>query len=366
MNADEKWIRRAIQLAEKGISGASPNPLVGCVIVNNKRVVGEGYHALYGQPHAEINAMRQAGKHCLNATLYTNLEPCCHWGKTPPCADAIIRAGIRKVVASMCDPNPLVKNRGFRKLKENGIQIETGICQSEAQDLNRAFIKFITQKKPYVILKSALSLDGKIATSSGESQWISSKAARNFSHQMRSQVDGILVGAETVRKDDPELTSHGKGRNPVRIILSASGKIPSNSKILNGKSPTWIFHSSTRHPFNRSSSTSHKGNNIEWIYCKAQAGGKIDFSKILENLADRNISKLLIEGGGETAASALEAKGVDELFFFIAPILIGGKTAKTIFEGDGFQKMKEALRLSKMTTETIGRDLLVQARILNH
>jgi diaminohydroxyphosphoribosylaminopyrimidine deaminase/5-amino-6-(5-phosphoribosylamino)uracil reductase len=234
-------MRRAIELAGRGAQGASPNPLVGCVIVKNGKSVGEGFHAHYGGPHAEVLALKKAGPRTKGATLYVNLEPCAHWGKTPPCADAVIRAGIKKVVAAMPDPNPLVRRRGFKKLKASGIQVQTGVCRAEAEDLNRAFIKFITKKKPYVILKAAVSLDGKIATASGDSKWISSEASRDLVHGLRTEVDGILVGGETVRKDDPSLTSHGKGRNPVRIVLSRSGRLPKNSKIFDGTAPCWVF-----------------------------------------------------------------------------------------------------------------------------
>lgn len=348
-------MRRALALAQKGISGASPNPLVGCVIVQNQRKVGEGYHAKYGGAHAEINAIKNAGKNCKGATLYVNLEPCCHWGKTAPCTDAIVRSEIRKVIAAMSDPNPLVKNKGFKKLKENGVQIKVGVCRAEAQELNRAFSKYITQKKPYVILKSALSLDGKIATNSGQSQWISSKEAREFCWRLRTQVDAILVGAETIRKDDPKLTSHGLGRNPVRAVVTASGNLPRNAKIFNGKSPTWIFSPP-------SVQTDRTRGKVEWIFLK-QKGGRLNFNAILRELAKRGISKLLIEGGGETASSALEEGEVDELYFFIAPLLIGGRNAKTCFEGDGFKKLKDALKLTKVVTQKIGSDLMVNARI---
>lgn len=356
MNQDEKWMQRAIQLAKKGISGVSPNPLVGCVIVKNGRVLGEGYHAMFGEPHAEINAINRAGKNCVHATLYTNLEPCCHWGKTPPCTDAIIRSGIQKVVAAIPDPNPLVKGKGLKKLRKAGVAVKTGICKPEAENLNRFFIKFISKRKPYVFLKSAISLDGKIATVTGQSQWISSSLSRDFSYQLRAEVDAILVGDETVRKDNPSLTSHGKGRNPVRIVLTSNGQVPHNSKVFDGKSPTWIFHSTNYTPRKKSPS-------IEYIGCTPMKNGKISFSRIAEELACRGISKLLIEGGGETAAGALEACEVDELFFFIAPILIGGKDAKTAFEGCGFKRIEDALRLTKLVIKRIGPDILINARI---
>ncbi|OGR52418.1 MAG: riboflavin biosynthesis protein RibD [Elusimicrobia bacterium RIFCSPLOWO2_02_FULL_39_32] len=358
MNEDEKWIQLTFDLAKKGISGASPNPLVGCVIVKNNRVVGQGTHANFGGPHAEIVALKKSGENAKGGALYTNLEPCCHWGKTPPCTRAIIQAGIRKVISSLPDPNPLVRNKGFKELKLAGIQVETGLFQPEAKDLNRYFIKYMTQKKPYVILKSAMSLDGKIATSLKNSQWISSKASRNFSHTLRTEMDGILVGANTVRQDNPSLTSHGKGRNPVRMVLTKTGELPKDLKIFNSSAPTWIFHSSP----SLAKRKKIVEKNIEWIYLKSQ-NGNITFHEFLKECAKREISKLLIEGGGITSTIALEENEVDEILFFIAPILIGGKDAITVFDGKGFQRIKESLRLKKMETKKIGCDLMISARI---
>lgn len=351
-------MRRALALAEKGISGASPNPLVGCVIVKNQKTIGEGFHAQFGAAHAEINAIEDAGASCKGATLYINLEPCCHWGKRPPCTDAIVSAGIRRVVAAMPDPNPLVRGKGFRKLQDKGIHIKVGVLEEEARNLNRVFIKYITKKRPYVILKSALSLDGKIATTTGESRWISSIASREFSARLRTQVDAILVGAETVRRDNPELTSHGKGRNPVRLVLSASGILPRKARIFDGASRTWIFSGAAPR------TQRAENQKIEWIPLK-QKKRRLDFSSLLNQLAKRGISKLLIEGGGETAASALESGAVDEIYFFVAPLLIGGRAAKTSFEGEGFRKLRNALRLKNVETKKIGEDLLIHARICN-
>lgn len=358
MSDDEKWMRRALQLAEKGVSGASPNPLVGCVIVKSGKIVGEGFHQFYGSPHAEINALKKAGSKSINATLYTNLEPCCHWGKTPPCTDALIQSGIKRVVAAMADPNPLVRSRGFKKLKAAGIAVKTGVLKKEAEDLNRAFVKFIRHKKPYVIVKAAMSIDGKIASASGESQWITSPASRHFSHRLRTEVDAIMVGAGTVRKDNPLLTSHGQGRNPVRLILSSSGKLPWNSSIFDGKSDTWICCPKTKKSAPRSAK-------MEWIRCKEKARGKIDFDHLMRLLAEKGISKLLIEGGGETVASAIESHSVDEIYFFIAPLLIGGRNAKSAFEGEGFKKIRDAAQLTKMTVRKLGPDLLINARIVH-
>lgn len=321
MKSDKKWINRALRLAQRGFYGASPNPYVGCVIVKNGRNVAEGAHLEFGGPHAEVQALKRAGAKARGATLYCNLEPCRHWGKTPPCTEAIIRAGIKKVVASMADPNPLVRGKGFKDLKRAGIMVETGACEKEAGDLNRSFIKFTRENKPYVFVKAAVSLDGKTSTRTGDSKWISSRESRDYAHRVRAQMDGILVGAETVRRDNPSLTSHGKGRNPVRIVLTRSGRLPLKAKIFNGRAPAWVF--------------------------KRQPLGKM-----LRTLAQKGISRLLVEGGGKTAAEFIRAGEADEFLFFVAPIWIGGAS-----------KVKDALTARKLTARKIGPDILIRGRV---
>ncbi|OGR96905.1 MAG: riboflavin biosynthesis protein RibD [Elusimicrobia bacterium RIFCSPLOWO2_01_FULL_64_13] len=349
---DVRWMRRALELARRGLGNASPNPYVGCVIVKNGRPVGEGAHVRFGGPHAEVNALRRAGRLAAGATLYANLEPCRHWGKTPPCADAIIGAGIRKVVAAMPDPNPLTRGGGFRAMRRAGITVRSGICRREAEELNRSFIKFMTKKKPYVFLKSAVSLDGKIAAPSGESRWITSEKSRRYVHRLRGAVDAVLVGGATVRRDDPSLTSHGQGRDPVRIVLSASGRIPRGSKVLDGAAPTWILHAGRARP---------RPGRAEWIRMPSR-GGKIPYESAARLLAGRGISRLLIEGGGETAAWALEAGEVDEAVFFIAPVFIGGRRAPTSVAGKGCLSLRGARRLEFRELVRLGPDILVRAR----
>ncbi len=321
---------RAVEIAAKGKLFASPNPYVGSVLVKNGRLIAEGAHLVYGGPHAEINALRSAGSRARGATLYTSLEPCSHWGKTPPCAEAVVQAGIKRVAAAMADPNPLVRGRGFKILRKAGVQVDIGVCEKEALDLNRSFIKFIVKKKPYVLIKAAISLDGKIATRAGDSKWISSEISRDFSHRLRSEADAVLVGAETVRRDNPRLTSRGTGRNPVRIVLTRGGKIPKAANIFNHEAPTWIL----------------KNQKIP---------------ELLNDLGSRNISRLLVEGGGEVAAQFIESGEADEFMFFVAPLLIGGRTAKTAFEGTGFSKIGDALKLNIVETRRIGPDIFIRA-----
>ncbi len=350
---DSKWIERTFQLALKGISGASPNPMVGCVIVRNGRAIAEGFHEKFGGPHAEINALKLA-RNVRGATLYSNLEPCSHWGKTPPCANSIVQAGISRVVSSMADPNPLVSGKGFGHLKKAGVQVLQGIGEPQARELNRSYIKFITEKKPYVLLKAAMSLDGKTATREGDSKWITGISARDISHKLRAEVDAILIGAETVRKDNPSLTSHGQGRNPARVVVSASGSLPARSKIFNSASRTWIFHG------NPSIQAKSRGTS-EWIYLKARSG-RLDFKAVLSELARKGVSRLLIEGGAETLGWALDSRQVDECAFFVAPLMIGGVAAQSAIGGKGFAQLKDALKLSKVETQIIGTDVLIRAR----
>lgn len=348
---DEKWIRRALELAERGLSGASPNPLVGCVIARGGKLLGEGFHQKFGGPHAEVHALRSAGN-ARGATAYVNLEPCSHWGKTPPCAEALVKAGIGRVVCAMKDPNPLVSGKGFQILKRAGIRVQTGLLEREARDLNRSFLHFITSRKPYTILKIAMSLDGKTATGGGESQWITSKASREFSYRLRTRVDAILVGAETVREDDPALTSHGLGRNPARVVLSRSGKIPPHAQILDGTAPTWIFHGNRR---------VKESGLAEWIYLKP-GSARATVNAILTELGRRGISRLLIEGGAETLGTFVDAGIADEAYIFIAPKLIGGQAAKCAVGGKGIQKLRDVLSFKKISVQTLGEDILIQAR----
>ncbi len=367
--ADKKYIQLCLGLAGKGKGKVSPNPLVGCVIVKNNQILGQGYHHRFGAAHAEIEALNEVGGKARGATMYINLEPCNHWGKTPPCVPEIVKAGIKKVVVAMKDPNPLVNGKGLRQLRMQGVKCEPGILEKEAKELNRFYIKFITKKIPYVILKSAMTLDGKIATVTGESKWITSSPARNYVHRLRSQVDALLVGKNTVIKDNPSLTAHREGTNPLRVVVDPDLSIPLNSKIFNSSAPTLVvteknvtlrkirilekkeirFLFLTR-TANRDSSANNKN-------------GKIDFKQIMRELARMNVASVLIEGGGETNAYALKDSVIDEMQFFIAPKIIGGKNAKTPVEGEGIPALTQALRIKDWKIERIGADLLIRGKI---
>lgn len=353
LRGDQHWVARTLVLAARG-KIVSPNPQVGCVIVKNDRVIAEGWHQYFGGPHAEIEALKKAGSRARGATLYTNLEPCAHWGKTPPCALAVERAGIRRVVSAMSDPNPLVRGKGFRYLRSKGIEVRSSILQKEAQDLNRAFLCWIEQKRPWVIAKAALSLDGKEATHTGDSKWITGQAARQISHQLRQEVDAILIGAGTLRADNPGLLAEAGGRHPLRVVLAGKQALPKKCKLWNAQARTLVY---------AGRSVKFKvPKNVE-VDVLPERGGKMEIKTLLKNLSERGVSKLLVEGGGVTLSHFFEARLVDELYFFMAPLLIGGAGAPTPWDGIGVQKIADALRLEKITMQPLGQDFVLHARI---
>lgn len=357
LSDDLKYMRRALELAERGRLGARPNPMVGCVIVREGRVIGEGYHAEYGGPHAEVMAVDSAGGDIAGATVYVTLEPCSHHGQTPPCADFLIDHHPERVVAAMQDPNPLVSGSGLDKLRAAGIRVETGCLEEQARRLNEVFIKFISTGLPFVIAKCAMTLDGKIATRSGHSQWVTGEAARSRVHDLRNNVDAILVGSRTVMMDDPSLTTrlpHGGGRDPVRVILDAGEYLDEGRKVfrIDSDAPTWVAATKPRE---------YTGAD-EMLRVAAGPGG-VDMTELVQVLGDRGITSLLIEGGGTTLASAFEAKLVDKVMFFIAPKIAGGAEAVTPVEGKGVEFMHDAIHLSDMKVSPVGEDWLVEAYV---
>lgn len=342
---DEKYIKLALNLAKKASNRVFPNPFVGCVIIKNNRIISTGYHQYFGGPHAEIVALNKIKnkKILKNSTMYINLEPCCHWGKTPPCCDVLIKSGIKRIVISMSDPNPLVNGKGIQILRKNKIEIKTGILQQQAEELNKVYIKYITKKLPYVIIKTAMTIDGKIATSTGDSKWISSDKARQFVHKLRSEVDAVIVGINTVLKDNPELTTHSKNlKNPLRIIIDPYLKIPLNSKVLNIKTaPSIIISNKIVKENKKYDILCKKGIEILTFDLKNDI---IDFNEIIQKLLNSGIYYVMIEGGGETNYLALNSGVVDEMLFFISPIIVGGRNAKTPVEGIGIEKIKDAIK----------------------
>lgn len=357
---DERYMEYALKLAEKGAGLASPNPLVGAVIVKEDRIIGKGYHQFFGGPHAEVNAFVGATEDVAGATMYVTLEPCSHHGKTPPCVDAIIGKGIKRVVVGMVDPNPLVAGNGVRILKENGIDVVTGILEEKCMTQNEIFIKYITTKKPFCIFKTAMTLDGKIATPSGDSKWVSGKQSREYVHRLRNRVSAILVGVGTVIADDPMLTTRIEGEkasNPTRIILDTSGRIPLESNIVEtaGKVRTILATTELAHP-SVLEVLNTKGIEIMVVPVK---DGRVDISHVVSRLVDMGIDSILIEGGGAIGYSFLEERLIDKVLFFIAPKLVGGVESKSPLGGTGIQLMKDAVELNCVETLSIGEDILV-------
>lgn len=317
-------MQRCLELASAGLGKVHPNPMVGCVIVRNGHIIGEGSHQQFGGPHAEIFALSRAGKKSKGATLVTNLEPCVHFGKTPPCVDAIIHSRISQVVIATEDPNPLVKGKGIRKLRDAGIQVHIGVMKKEAERLNEKFFKFMKTGTPFVGIKIAQTLDGYIADISGKSQWITSMEARREVHRLRGQYDAVLIGANTVLKDDPELTARfTRGRNPVRIVVDGRLSLPVHRKIFNiSKAPTWILTSTLalRTKKQKVHAFALRGVRVLGGTAKNQLSGK----EILRMLASAGISSVLVEGGSKTIAEFISQDLGDKLYLFMAPRILGG------------------------------------------
>ncbi|MBW7474692.1 bifunctional diaminohydroxyphosphoribosylaminopyrimidine deaminase/5-amino-6-(5-phosphoribosylamino)uracil reductase RibD [Paenibacillus oenotherae] len=343
----------ALQTAAAAKGQTEPNPLVGSVIVNHNRIVGIGAHLKAGEPHAEIHAIRMAGEYARGGTIYVTLEPCSHHGRTGPCAEAIVEAGISRVVVATLDPNPLVSGRGIRILQEAGIEVEVGICEQASKRMNEVFNTFIVQRRPFVTMKAATTLDGKIASASSDSKWITSEDARADVHRLRNENGAILVGVNTVMKDDPELTTRLQGgRNPLRIIVDSTLRIPLDAKVVaDGKADTWVF-TSANHSKDRRAELEALGVSV----FATKGSDTVDLSEMLDILGSRNISSLLVEGGGEVNASFMAGKLVDKLILYIAPKLIGGRGAPTFLEGAGIDKMKDAVEFADVDMSKVGVD----------
>lgn len=357
---DKKMMRNCIRLAKKGNGFVSPNPLVGATIVKNGRIIGEGWHQKYGQAHAEINAIANASESVEGATIYVNLEPCSHQGKTPACSLALIQHKFKRVVIATPDPNPLVAGNGIQMLQKAGIEVTQGVLAQEATELNERFFKFIKTKKPFVALKIASSLDGKIATTTGESKWITNENARRYGHQLRQKYRAILVGINTVLADNPTLDirlKNSKIANPVRIVLDSNLRIPLTANILKtATAPTWIATTKAK----REKIKKLQSMGVKVVQCPATRQG-IDLNYLLDKIAEENIDSILVEGGGTVHFSFAEAKLVDKVYAFIAPKIIGGEKAKPSVGGKGFEKIQDVLELKNMKYRKIKNNLLIEA-----
>lgn len=363
---DELYMAEAIRLARTQLGHTSPDPLVGAVVVKDGKIISRGAHAEQSTPHAEAIAIEKAGARSRGATLYLNLEPCCHYGYNPPCTQAVIKGGIRRVVASMRDPNPLVSGKGFRELLEAGIEVNVGVLADEAKKLNEPFIKHIRTGRPFVVLKSALSMDGKIATRTGDSKYISSKESRRLVHVTRMHMDAILTTLTTVVIDDPLLTVRDVGteklrkRNPRRIVIDPLAQIPLKSHILNDEPEKTTVVVSSKAPARRIEAIERKGADV--IRGRSK-GGFIDLNALMKELGKENIMGIMIEAGGGFAASALESGIVDKVMYFIAPKIIGGSTAPTPVEGKGAAKLKDVLNIRDVTFRRFDNDVLIEGYV---
>lgn len=358
---DIKYMRRALELARMAEGDTSPNPMVGAVITDSSgNIVGEGYHHKAGQPHAEINALAAAGDKAKGATVYVTLEPCSHYGRTGPCCEALIKAGVKKVVSAVTDPNPLVAGRGLNRLREAGIEVVNGICEDEARKLNEKFFFWITNKRPFVSLKYAMTLDGKIAADGGDSKWITGVEARTYAHYLRKTHDAVIVGKNTVLQDDCELTTRMvEGKNPVRIVLDSKCSIPANSKILNDEARTIVAVGENPSLTNFNALKLLK--NVEVIELP-ENNGKLDLTALMKYLAEQEITSLLVEGGSEVHGAFFDAGFAERVYAFIAPKIIGGRNALAPVGGNGCKDMGKALRLSDIEYKELGCDLLITGR----
>lgn len=354
------FMARALELAAQAKGRTSPNPMVGALVVKDGRVLAAGYHQKAGTPHAEVIALEQAGPAARGATLYVTLEPCSHFGRTPPCVNKIIAAGIKEVVVAMVDPNPQVNGRGIKMLREAGIKVTVGVLQKEAEKLNEAFIKYITTHRPFVALKWAMTLDGKIATVTGDAKWISNSISRAYVHRLRDEYDAILVGINTVLRDNPSLTTRlagKKGKDPLRIILDSSLRVPLDANVVNLESPApTIICCAAKADKEKISRLEEKG---VIIWQLPGSAGRLDLSSLLDRLGEREVTSLLVEGGGTVIESFLRQRLADKLYCFIAPKIVGGELAKTPVEGEGVQSMAEAYQLTELNFENMAGDLLV-------
>lgn len=358
---DRKYMARALQLALRGAGHTRPNPMVGAVLVKDGRIIGEGWHKQYGGPHAEVNAFASATEDPEGATLYVSLEPCSHYGKTPPCADLIIRKKVARVVAALEDPNPLVSGRGFRKLRANGIRVTVGVLAEEARHINDVFLTYVTRKRPFVLYKAAMSLDGKIACHTGESQWISSEKSREEVQRLRGILSGIMVGAGTVIADNPRLTCRMEEyENPARIIVDGKLRVPLESRIFHEPGRNIILTTSEA-SLEKKKALENLG--VELIEADSEEPGKVDLKSAMLALGIKGIDGILLEGGPTLAASALEAGIIDAIRFYIAQKIIGGREAPSPFAGTGAAHMNEVVPLTDAVYGTSGDDLWIQAYI---
>ena len=362
LSYDEKYMRLAMQLAGNAIGRTSPNPLVGAVIVKDNRVVSCGWHRKAGTPHAEVHALNQAGELAQGADVYVTLEPCAHYGKTPPCAKALVEAKVKNVYGGLLDVNPKVAGKGFKILEDAGIHVEYGFLQDELRKQNEVFFKWIEHKKPFIVLKAAMTLDGKIATATGQSKWITNETSRAYGYKLRDIYDGIMVGINTVIEDNPMLTARvDGGKNPIRIVVDSSLKIDINANVVQDKSAKTII--ATTDKADKDKILKLQAQDVDVIVVDKDKNDKVDIEKLLDILGQQNICSILVEGGATLSGSFVAKKLVDKVYFFIAPKIVGGKEAKTPVAGTGILNLQEALALKDIQIEKLEEDILIIGRV---
>lgn len=356
----QEYMRMAVDIARKGMGHTSPNPMVGCVVVKNGQIITEGYHERYGEFHAERNALTRCDEDLTGAKMYVTLEPCCHHGNTPPCTDIIIERGIGKVYVGSMDPNPKVAGKGVQILRDHGIEVETGILEEECLALNEIFFHYITTNMPYVVMKYAMTMDGKIATHTGDSKWVTGEEARYHVHELRKKYSAIMVGIGTVLADDPMLNCRNEdGVDPVRIICDSNLRIPLECQLVKTAKdiPTIVCYANGDE--DKMAALSEAG--VELI--RSEKDGEVDFITLLKELGARKIDSVLIEGGGTLHGTVLKSGIVQKIYCYVAPKLVGGKEAKSPVEGDGFSLMKDALAVSDVEILKLGNDICISGHV---
>jgi diaminohydroxyphosphoribosylaminopyrimidine deaminase/5-amino-6-(5-phosphoribosylamino)uracil reductase len=361
---DQHFMQLALDLAVKGEGFTSPNPVVGAVVVKDDKVVGSGYHEIVGSSHAEVNAIDAAGESANGATLYVTLEPCNHTGRTPPCTRKILEAGIRRVVIATEDPNPNVAGQGAEFLRNHGVRVTSGVCKERAEKQNEAFLKYVLTGRPFVTVKCASTLDGRIATRTGNSRWVTGEKSRQFVHRLRHAVDAIMVGINTVRMDDPSLTARlgdGRGKNPIRIILDTHLSIKPDARVLQEVSATETILVAGR-AIKDDKKKSFEKRGIRVIESPLK-NDRVDMDPLMDVLGAMQICSLLIEGGSRVIASAFGSGIVDKLFFFYAPKILGGDDGVPICSGPGAELMNQCIGVKDVTVHRFGDDVLIEGYV---
>lgn len=358
-------MKEALDLSLLGAGFTSPNPLVGAVIVKDERIIGEGYHQHYGGSHAEVNAIKNSTEKVVGATIYVTLEPCSHYGKTPPCADLLVENKFKRVVIATLDPNPLVAGKGVEILRKKGIEVVVGVMEEEALKINEAFIKYISTKMPFCILKTAMTLDGKIATHTGESKWITNEKSREYVHEIRNKVTGIMVGVDTVIQDNPSLTTrltNKEGNDPIRIIVDSTLRVPLEAKVLKMNSGKRTIIATTDRADDSKLKKLKKYQNVQVVVMPSK-DLRVDLTYLMKWLGEQNIDSILVEGGSTLNFSMIEDGLIDKVVSFIAPKILGGDQAKTPIGGRGIANIVDAIILRDFNVSTFEEDIMIESYI---